>query len=152
MSIKVLIPNLLYFNSGNFVNGEQKNRGYYFKSVFVSKYKSILIDTIRTKFKNDFSDKNRVKFADEFKVIYYFYEISKKATDLTYEKKKEYYAERRRITELGNISREITRFEYTISKLEKQKIDLETLKKTYEENLNNLRSTLKEKENEIKKT
>jgi hypothetical protein len=147
--IKQIIPNLLYFDTGNFVKGEQKGRGYYFKGVFISKYKSILIDTMRDKFKEDFSDENKKKYADEFAVIHYFYEISKKATQSTYEKKKEYYAERRKITEIGNVQREITRLELTISKLEKQKNDLEALKNTYQENLNKLRNILVEQVKQV---
>ena len=139
------MPNLLHFDKGNVFNGEQKGRGYYFKGKFVSKYKSFLINEMRSKFKDDYSDENKQKFADEFKVIHYFSDISTKATAKTYEKKKEYYAELRKATELGNIQREITKLQYKIDKMEKEKVHFEALKKTYQDNMDNLKKTLIEK-------
>lgn len=145
MSIKILIPDLLHFDKGNMFNGEQKGRGYYFKGKFVSKYKSLLIDAMREKFKDDFSDENKEIFADEWKVIHYFSDISTKATAKTYEKKKEYYAELKKATELGNIQREITKLQYKIDKMEREKVHFEALKKTYQDSMDNLKKTFIEK-------
>lgn len=142
--IKFLIPELLYFDTGHFVDGVQKGRGYYFKGKFISQYKNLLIENLRAKFNNDYSPENKNKFADEWKVIHYFSEISTKAVKKTYEKKKPYYEELRRATELGKMSSEIEKLRYKISKLEKDKQGLEALKKTYEENLGKMQKTLEQ--------
>ena len=91
--IKFLIPELLYFDTGHIVDGKQIGRGYYFKGKFISQYKSLMMENLRAKFKNDFSDENKKKFADEWKVIHYFSEISTRAVKKTNEKKKPYYKE-----------------------------------------------------------
>ena len=142
--IKFLIPELLYFDTGHIVDGKQIGRGYYFKGKFISQYKSLMMENLRAKFKNDFSDENKKKFADEWKVIHYFSEISTRAVKKTNEKKKPYYEELRRATELGKMSSEIEKLRYKIHRLEKDKQGLEALKKTYEENLGKMQQTLEQ--------
>jgi len=142
--IKFLIPELLYFDTGHFVDGKQIGRGYYFKGKFISQYKSLMIEILRQKFNNDYSDENKKKFADEWKVIHYFSEISTRAVKKTNEKKKPYYEELRRATELGKMSSEIEKLRYKIHRLEKDKQGLEALKKTYEENLGKMQQTLEQ--------
>lgn len=142
--IKFLIPELLYFDTGHFVDGKQIGRGYYFKGKFISQYKNLMIENLRQKFNNDFSDEKKNKFASEWKVIHYFSEISTNAVKKTNEKKKPYYEELRRATELGKMSSEIEKLRYKIHRLEKDKQGLEALKKTYEENLGKMQQTLEQ--------
>ena len=145
--IKILIKNLLHFDTGNFVNGEQKGRGYYFKNEYISKYKSFLVDEMRKRMSYNYTDENKKKFKDEWMVIHYFSEITTKAIKRTNEKKKPYYEELRRATELGKMSSEIEKLRYKITKLEKEKVGLESLKKTYEDNIIKMQSKFEEMQN-----
>lgn len=145
--IKVLIPEILHFDSGKVIDGKQKGRGYYFKGVFVSRYKSMVDREMRKNLEPDYSDEKKKVWADEVKVLDYFNKISKNATERTAEKKKLYYAQRRRETEFGNVAKEIAKLNFRIERLKKQAIDLETLKRTYKANIQKLMETQRSMEN-----
>jgi hypothetical protein len=123
MKLKIIIPNLLYFDSGHFVNGEIIGAGYYFKGKFISRYKSEMIEELRKVFNDDFSDENKRRHKDEFKVIHYFYELGKKATKITEKKKKPYYAQRRKAKILGMIGKlkaQIEEYEKLVQEIDKE--------------------------------
>jgi len=145
MTIKILIPNLLHFDSGRFVDDEQIGRGYYFKGVFVSKYKRLLISKLRERFKDNYSDENKKILADEYKVIKYFSDISTKSIESTKEKKKEYYAELRKITMTNSMQKEIAILGLKAEKIRKQMIELEWLKNFYEEKIVRIKELLEGK-------
>lgn len=123
MKFKVIVPNLLYFDSGYIVNGVQEGTGYYFKGKFISRYKSETIEQLRKVFNDNFSDENKKRHKDEFKVIHYFYELAKKATKITEKKKKPYYAQRRKANILGMIGKlkaQIEVYEKLVQQIDKE--------------------------------
>lgn len=138
MKFKIIIPNLLYFDSGQIVNGVQEGTGYYFKEKLISRYKSELIQQLRNKFNDDYSEENKKKFKDEWKVIHYFYTLGKEATKITELKKKPYYAEKRRIAMIGQVAREKAMFEARIKKLRESINNTEELIIFYERELKKL--------------